>query len=93
MREIGTVLPPLINEVFSWLEKKGVKPACAPFWRYLILDMKGKLEIDVAVPVAVTLPSDKHMLAGRNGSFNRHHGLESYTQESFRVRMRRRPGS
>ena len=62
MREIATVLPPLVNEVFAWLASKGIQPAGAPFWRYLVVDMKGKLEIDVAVPVAVAPPSDKHIV-------------------------------
>jgi len=62
MREIATVLPPLVNDVFAWLTKKGIRPAGAPFWRYLIIDMKGKLEIDVAVPVAVAPPSGKHIV-------------------------------
>jgi uncharacterized protein YdhG (YjbR/CyaY superfamily) len=62
MREIATVLPPLFNDVFAWLTKKGIRPAGAPFWRYLVVDMKGKLEIDVAVPVAVVPPSDKHIV-------------------------------
>ena len=62
MREIAAVLPPLVNEVFAWLAKKGIRPAGVPFWRYLVVDMKGKLEIDVAVPVAVVPPTDKHIV-------------------------------
>jgi uncharacterized protein YdhG (YjbR/CyaY superfamily)/effector-binding domain-containing protein len=62
MREIAIVLPPLLNDVFVWLTKKGIQPAGAPFWRYLVVDMKGELEIDVAVPVAVAPPSDNHIV-------------------------------
>ena len=34
MQDIPTELPPLIGEVFGWLEKKGTAPAGAPFFRY-----------------------------------------------------------
>src|SRR5208282_33339 len=63
MREISKVLPPLMNDVFTWLGRKGVKPAGAPFWRYLVVDMQGKLEIDVAVPVARAVRGDKEVTA------------------------------
>ena len=63
MSEIGTVLPPLTGDIYAWLEQKGVKPAGALFWRYLIVDMERKLEIDVAVPVAAALPDDGRIVA------------------------------
>ena len=46
-----------------WLERKGVAPAGAPFWRYLIIDMEAKLEIDVAVPVATAMTGDGRIIA------------------------------
>lgn len=52
MAELGSVLPPLHGEVFAWLAKKGIEPAGAPFWRYLIVDMERKLEVAVGVPIA-----------------------------------------
>lgn len=58
MPELGTVLPPLIGEVFGWLGSKGLEPAGAPFWRYLVIDMEAKLEIDVAVPVATAVTGE-----------------------------------
>jgi len=64
MREISKVLPPLMNDVFTWLGKKGVKPAGVPFWRYLLVDMPGKVEIDVAVPVARAVRGDKEVTVG-----------------------------
>lgn len=63
MKEIGTVLPPLMGEVFAWLEKKGLKASGAPFWRYLVVDMKRQLEIDVAVPVAAALKGDGRIIS------------------------------
>src|SRR5580704_14847373 len=52
MQELGKVLPPLWGEVYGWLASKGLKPIGAPLWRYRVIDMAAKLEIDVAVPVA-----------------------------------------
>jgi len=63
MQELGTVLPPLIGEVFGWLGSKGVEPAGAPFWRYLVIDMEAKLEIDVAVPVATAVAGEGRIIA------------------------------
>ncbi|MBI1881241.1 MAG: GyrI-like domain-containing protein [Chloroflexi bacterium] len=63
MPELGTVLPPLIEEVFGWLASKGVEPAGAPFWRYLVIDMEAKLEIDVAVPMATAVTGEGRIIA------------------------------
>jgi effector-binding domain-containing protein len=63
MQELGTVLPPLIGEVFGWLESKGVAPAGPPFWRYLVIDMAAKLEIDVAVPVTTAVTGEDRIIA------------------------------
>jgi effector-binding domain-containing protein len=52
MAEIGPTLPPLIGDVFAWLAEKGIQPSGAAFWRYNVVEMDKKLEIDVAVPVA-----------------------------------------
>ena len=62
-QELGTVLPPLSDEVYAWLKKKGVEPSGPPFWRYLIVDMEKKLEIDVGLPVASAIPGDGRILA------------------------------
>lgn len=63
MREISKVLPPLMTEVFTWLGRKGAKPAGAPFWRYRVVDMPGNFEIDVGVPVARAVRGDKEVTA------------------------------
>ena len=63
MAEIGTVLPPLNREVHAWLARKSMKPAGAPFWRYLIVDMSGTLEIDAAFPVDVAVPGDSRIVS------------------------------
>ena len=40
------------SELFGWLEEHGVAPAGAPFIRFLVIEMEGELEIELAVPVA-----------------------------------------
>jgi effector-binding domain-containing protein len=63
MQEMGKVLPPLWGEVYGWLASKGVKPAGPPLWRYRVIDMAAKLEIDVAVPVATAVTGDHRITA------------------------------
>ena len=63
MQELGKVLPPLWGEVYRWLASKGLKPAGAPLWRYRVIDMAAKLEIDVAVPVAAAVIGDNRVIA------------------------------
>ena len=63
MQEMGPVLPPLWGEVYGWLASKGLKPAGAPLWRYRIVDMEAKMEIDVGVPVATTVTGDGRVTA------------------------------
>jgi len=63
MQELGSILPPLSGEVFAWLAKKGVERAGPPFWRYLIVDMEKKLEVDVGVPVAAAIPGEGRIIA------------------------------
>lgn len=89
MQEIGPVLPPLMGNVFAFLREKNLQPAGAPFWRYLVIDMKDKLEIDVAVPlaqavtgegeiIADTLPAGKYLTARHTGHPSQ---LEQATRE------------
>ncbi len=56
--QIGTMLPPLIGELFAWLGQRHATPVGAPFFRYRVIDMAGQIEVDVGVPVAAVLPGD-----------------------------------
>lgn len=64
METLGTQLPPLIGEVFGWLGERGAAPAGAPFWKYNVVDMPGRLEIEVGVPVAAPQAGDGRIVAG-----------------------------
>ncbi len=63
MAEIGPILPPLSDDVFAWLAEKGIQPSGAVFWRYNVVEMDKKLEIDVAVPVASPVKVDGQIIA------------------------------
>jgi effector-binding domain-containing protein len=64
MSQIGSVCPPLVGEVFGWLGKHGVAPKGAPFFRYLVIDMAGELEMEVGVPVATAVAGDDRVKGG-----------------------------
>ena len=63
MADLGT-LGARFGEVFAWLGARGLEPAGAPFWRYNVIDMARKLEVDVAVPVAAAVDGDDHVVSG-----------------------------
>ena len=50
-------------EIIRWVQKQGTRPAGAPFWRYLVVDMEATLTVDVGVPVAVALEGDSRVIA------------------------------
>ncbi|MDT7553817.1 MAG: hypothetical protein QOI16_2353 [Pseudonocardiales bacterium] len=53
-----------IPEVFSWLVERGIAPAGSPFFRYLVIDMPGRLEIEAGVPTEGPVPADGDVVAG-----------------------------
>lgn len=46
-----------LPELFAWLGERGVEPVGAPFFKYDVIAMGDRLEIEVGVPVAAGLPS------------------------------------
>lgn len=64
MRELGSMLPPLMPEVLAWSLDHGRPPAGPPFWKYDVIDMDGELEIEVGVPVAEPVQADGRIVAG-----------------------------
>jgi effector-binding domain-containing protein len=51
IEELGSVVPPLTGQVFEWLAAQGIAPIGPPFWRYLVVDMENRLELETGVPV------------------------------------------
>ena len=64
MEELGTVVPPLTGHVFGWLAGRGISPAGPPFWRYVVVDMEAKLELETGVPVASQVEGDDQVRTG-----------------------------
>src|SRR5437588_8946263 len=64
MADLAAVVPPLNQEVFVWLGKQGTPPAGAPFWKYNVIDMAAKLEIEAGVPVAAAVAGDDRVVTG-----------------------------
>lgn len=61
--EIGEVVPPLCDEVLSWLQEKDIKPAGPVFFRYLVIDMERELVIEAGVPVGAPVEGDDRVSA------------------------------
>jgi effector-binding domain-containing protein len=64
MEELGSVVPPLTGQVFDWLAAQGIAAAGPPFWRYLVVDMENKLELETGVPVASRVEGDGEIRTG-----------------------------
>jgi effector-binding domain-containing protein len=64
MTELGTVVPPLNQEVFAWLGGRAAAPAGAPFWKYNVIDMARELEIEAGVAVAAAVAGDDRVVSG-----------------------------
>jgi effector-binding domain-containing protein len=52
MKNISTVLPPLIPEIKKWMDKNNIVPSGPPFFKYFSMDKNGHLLVDVGFPVA-----------------------------------------
>jgi effector-binding domain-containing protein len=64
MDELGTVVPPLMGDVFDWLTARGIAPAGPPFWRYVVVDMANKLELETGVPVSTRVEGNGKIRGG-----------------------------
>ncbi|MEU6079552.1 GyrI-like domain-containing protein [Streptomyces sp. NPDC047108] len=57
--EIADRLP----EIFGWLAARGVQPAGPPFFRYRLIDMDRKLDIEAGFPVATAPETEGDLYA------------------------------
>lgn len=51
-------------EVFAWLEEQGVRPTGPPFFRFNVIDMQHRLEVEAGVPVDAALTGTGEVFAG-----------------------------
>lgn len=61
MPELPNVIPSLIDELFGWLEARNIAPTGAPILRYYVIDMAGKLDIELGLPVAEAQAGDERV--------------------------------
>jgi effector-binding domain-containing protein len=50
--------------VFGWLRVHGIEPAGGPFFRYNLIDMPRRLDMEAGVPVAAVPVADGTLIAG-----------------------------
>jgi effector-binding domain-containing protein len=63
MQTVGAIADRLPG-VFRWLAEHGLEPAGAPFFKYNLIDMERKLEIEVGLPVAAIAEGDGDVRSG-----------------------------
>ena len=64
IEELGSVVPPLTGQVFDWLAVRGIAPTGPPFWRYVVVDMENRLELETGVPVTSLIEGDGEVRTG-----------------------------
>ena len=50
--------------VFAWLARRDIAPAGPPFWKYNVIDMASRLELEVGVATATPVIPDDQVTAG-----------------------------
>jgi effector-binding domain-containing protein len=70
MKDIPTLLPPLIPEVINWLAKNKIAHDSPPFFEYLRFDNDQKMLVHVGFPVAKPIKGDGRVIAGSFPSGN-----------------------
>jgi effector-binding domain-containing protein len=64
MKDIPSVLPPLIPEMFGWLAKNNITPQGPPFFQYLTIDKDNQLEVAVGIPVQNAVTGNGRVVEG-----------------------------
>jgi len=64
MHELGTVIDPVVGELYAWLGQRGVAPVGPFFIRYRVINMEAQLDIELGFPVVSALSSDDRISTG-----------------------------
>lgn len=64
MKGMDKVIQRLHKEVSAWMKKRRVEPAGLPFVRYLVIDTKAEVDIEVGFPVEKLLAGDNRISVG-----------------------------
>ena len=63
METLGQVMPGLHPEVRGWLRSRGLEPTGRPFFRFNVIDMEKRLEVEAGFPVAAPMAGEDRVLA------------------------------
>ena len=64
MDGISAAVDDAFPELFGWLAAHGIAPAGPPLIRYLVIDMAGKMQIELGVPVAAPVTAGGRVQPG-----------------------------
>ena len=64
MDGLSSAVDSAFPELFGWLASQGITPAGPPLIRYLVIDMAGELQIELAVPVAAPVTASGRIQPG-----------------------------
>lgn len=65
MEEMGAgLVPQLLGEVMGYVQQQGGGPNGPPFMRFHVINMPGKMDIELGWPVAKALPGNGRVTAG-----------------------------
>ena len=64
MSELPTVIPDIFDELFAWVEARGVDPTGASFIKYDVISMPDRLQMQFAIQVAEPLAGDERVHPG-----------------------------
>jgi effector-binding domain-containing protein len=64
MDGLSSAVDSAFPELFGWLASQGITPAGPPLIRYLVIDMAGELQIEMAVPIAAPITASGRIQPG-----------------------------
>lgn len=64
MADIKSAVDRSFGELFGWMGDKEIEPKAAPFLKYNIIDMAGKLEIEFGAPTSALVSGEGRFIAG-----------------------------
>src|SRR5690349_7142938 len=64
MDGLSSAVDSAFPELFGWLAGQGIAPAGPPLIRYLVIDMPGEMQVEMAVPVATPITSSGRIQPG-----------------------------
>ncbi len=64
VEEFQVIIPQLIDEVFSWLGAYDITPDGPPLMRFHVINMEGKMDVELGVRVATMVSGDDRVSAG-----------------------------